>query len=98
MTEKGVNLLSLSWFLEEIKERAMYALMTCEKGSRVDDDVSIELREVLIEFANLMLEELSLGLLPTRDIQHHIDFVPRSSLTNRPAYRRNPKESEELQR
>jgi hypothetical protein len=31
---------------------------------------------VLAEFADLMLEELPLGLPPMRDIPHHIDFVP----------------------
>jgi hypothetical protein len=65
----------------------VYTLMTCEKGSKIDDDVLVELREVLAEFADLMPEELPLGLPPMRDIQHHIDFVPESSLLNRPTYR-----------
>jgi len=99
MTEKGINLLSMSRFLEKIEEESvMYAFMTCEKGSRIDDDVLVELREVLAEFADLMPEEPPLGLPPTRDIQNHIDFVPGSSLPNRPAYRLNLKESKELQR
>jgi hypothetical protein len=88
MIEKGVNLLSMFLFLEEIEEEGfVYTLMTCQKGSRVDDDVSMELPEVLIEFADLIPEELLLGLPPMRDIQHHIDFVPGSSFPNRPAYR-----------
>jgi hypothetical protein len=69
VAEKGVNLLSMSRFLEEIEEEGVvYALMTCEKGSRVDDDVLVELCEMLTEFVDLMLEELPLGLPPMRDI------------------------------
>jgi len=67
--EKGVNLLSMSQFLKEIEEEGVvYTLMTCEKGSIIDDDVSVALREVLAEFADLMPEELPLGLPPVRDI------------------------------
>lgn len=32
-----------------------------------------------------------------RDLQHHIDFVPRASLLNLPHYRLNPKESKIVQ-
>jgi hypothetical protein len=70
VAKKGINLLSMSRFLEEIEEEGVvYALMTCENGSKIDDDVSVELREVLLEFVGLMPEELPLGLPPMRDIQ-----------------------------
>ena len=51
----------------------------------------------LKEFSDVP-EEISHGLPPMRDMQHCIDLVPGSVLPNKPAYRLNPKEHEELQR
>lgn len=49
--DKGVNLLSMSQFLEELEEKAMvYASMPCEEGARGDGDVLVELQEMLPEF------------------------------------------------
>jgi hypothetical protein len=96
--EKGTNLLSMSRFLEEAEEEGVvYTLMPCEEGANIEDEVSVELQEVLTKFADLMPENLSPGLPPMRDIQHHIDLMSGSSLPNQPAYRLSPKESKELQ-
>ncbi|XP_073121517.1 uncharacterized protein [Henckelia pumila] len=50
------------------------------------------------EFDDLFPEELPQGLPPLRGIEHQIDLVPGSALSNRPAYRSNPEETKELQR
>ena len=52
----------------------------------------------LKEFSDVVPEEIPHGLPPMRDMQHCIDLVPGSMLPNKPAYRLNPKEHEELQR
>uniref|UniRef100_A0A2N9J8I5 Integrase catalytic domain-containing protein n=1 Tax=Fagus sylvatica TaxID=28930 RepID=A0A2N9J8I5_FAGSY len=52
----------------------------------------------LKEFSDVVREEIPHGLPPMRDMQHCIDLVPGSVLPNKPAYRLNPKEHEELQR
>ena len=54
-----------------------------------------DVQQVLDEFADVMPNELPQGLPPPRDIQHAIDFAPRSSLPNLPYYRMNPTEQME---
>ena len=53
---------------------------------------------ILNQFSHLFPEEIPSGLPPKRDIQHHIDLIPGSILPNKPAYRTNPKETQEIQR
>ncbi|XP_056854340.1 uncharacterized protein LOC130503799, partial [Raphanus sativus] len=57
-----------------------------------------ELVSLLREYADVFPEDSSNGLPPVRGIEHQIDFVPGSTLPNRPAYRTNPVETRELQR
>ncbi|XP_050875736.1 uncharacterized protein LOC127079398 [Lathyrus oleraceus] len=49
-------------------------------------------------FKELFPEEVPSGLPPIRGIEHHIDLNPRASLPNRPAYRSNPQQTQEIQR
>lgn len=99
VTEKGINLFSMSRFLEEVEEDGVvFVLMPHEEGSRVDDDVSVELWELLTEFVDLMPEELSPDLPPMRDIHHHFNVLSWSSLPNKQVYCLSQKKSEELQR
>ncbi|CAA7031822.1 unnamed protein product [Microthlaspi erraticum] len=50
------------------------------------------------DFQDVFPDDCPKGLPPVRGIEHQIDFVPRSTLPNRPAYRTNPVETKELQR
>ncbi|XP_022864288.1 uncharacterized protein LOC111384260 [Olea europaea var. sylvestris] len=97
---KNPNLLSMSRFLVEVGcEKIVYALMPHENSTaNVDSKFPAEVQQLLMEFSDLMPEDLPPGLPPMRDIQHQIDLIPGSSLPNRPAYRLSPKEAEELQR
>ncbi|KAE8676682.1 putative CCCH-type zinc finger family protein [Hibiscus syriacus] len=96
----NTTLLSMSKFLDEIEHGdVVYALLPYENNTvDVDADLPVEVQRLLVEFSNLMPEDLPHGLPPMRDIQHQIDLVPRSSLPNRPVYRLSRKEAEELQR
>lgn len=42
--------------------------------------------------------EIPLGLPPKRSIQHKIDLIPGSALPNKPAYRTNPQETNEIRK
>ncbi len=52
--------------------------------------------KVLEEFFDVAPKELPDGLPPKRDIQHHLDLIPRSTLPNQVAYRLNPTQHAKL--
>jgi len=52
---------------------------------------------LLQAYAHVFLDEIPSGLPPKRDIQHHIDLIPGAILPNKPAYRMNPKDTEDIQ-
>ncbi|XP_071727992.1 uncharacterized protein [Rutidosis leptorrhynchoides] len=53
---------------------------------------------LLAEYRDVLPDAIPPGLPPMRDIQHCIDFMPGAVNPNKPAYRMNLKEFEELQR
>ena len=57
-------------------------------------DVPLEVKNLLDDFVDMVSDELPSELPPLRDIQHAIDLVPGSELSNLPYYRINPKERE----
>ena len=93
----GCSLLSMSSFLQEAKEaQELYALVTTLSINKTN--VPAEVEHLLQEFKDPFLEELPLELPPLRDIQHHIDLIPRASLPNKSAYRMSLKDHEEMRR
>jgi hypothetical protein len=90
------NLISYKQFIHEAKEGGAYLLFISKQKEGVATPK--EAQELLTEFSDVFPKELPSALPPLRDIQHHIDLFPGASLPNRPAYRMNPKEYEELNR
>ncbi|PKI48228.1 hypothetical protein CRG98_031383 [Punica granatum] len=50
------------------------------------------------EYEDVFSDETPHGLSPIRGVEHQIDFVPGATIPNRPAYRSNSEETNELQR
>ena len=60
------------------------------------DDLPKEIRELLDNFVDIVVDELPNSLPPIRSIIHHIDLIPRVSLPNKVAYRLTSQENEEV--
>ena len=61
-------------------------------------DLPEEIREMLSEFSDIMMDDLPNELPPRRDISHQIDFIPGSNLPNKAAYKLTPQENEEVRK
>ena len=59
---------------------------------------SLGLTPLLQHFSHVFPQEIPHAVPPKRSIQHKIDLVPESTLPNKPAYRINPQETQEIQR
>ncbi|GJW07934.1 RNA-directed DNA polymerase, partial [Tanacetum coccineum] len=69
-----------------------------EKQNTIISDTPPLIQPLLTEFHDVFLANIPAGLPLMREIQHCIDFLPGVSIPNKPSYRINPKEYEELHR
>jgi hypothetical protein len=53
------------------------------------DDLPKEIRELLDNFADIVVDELCNSLPPVGSINHHIDLIPGASLPNKATYSRH---------
>lgn len=84
-------------FDKEAKEsKQVFAVAVTDGGPKAAPEIPPTMQPLLKEFEELFLEELSAGLPSMRDVQHHIDLVPRASIPNLPLYCMNLKESQIL--
>ena len=60
------------------------------------DDFPAEVRILLDDYADIIVDELPNSLPPVRSISHHIELIPGASLPNKESYRLTPQENEEI--
>ena len=58
--------------------------------------MSTEVKTLLDEYANIIVDEFPNGLPPIISISHHNDLILGASLPNKAAYRLTPQENEEI--
>ena len=54
------------------------------------DDLPEEIKTLLNDFSDIIVDELPNALPPIRSISHHIDLIPGESLPKKAAYRSTP--------
>jgi hypothetical protein len=62
------------------------------------EDFLEEIQELLENFVDIVVDELSISFPPIISIGHHIDLIAGSSLSNKATYRLTPQENEEVKR
>ena len=89
-----LGIVSARQFLKGIEEDApVWAIQVRTKTANTNSSSYLDF---LHEFAAVFSTESIDALLPSKAIQHFIDFVPGSTLPNLPHYRPNPAQSAEL--
>nr|GEV65962.1 putative reverse transcriptase domain-containing protein [Tanacetum cinerariifolium] len=84
-------------FTRATKPPFVFALVIAEVNPAAQTPPS-EIKPLLKEFVDVFPSEIPAGLPLVQEIQHCIDFLPGAVIPNKPAYRMNPKEYEELHR
>ncbi|GJX52660.1 putative reverse transcriptase domain-containing protein [Tanacetum coccineum] len=96
---KGYNLFMKKTDFEGLVKTSPYVFtLVVVEENEIISEAPLQVQPLLKEFADVIPDDIPPGLPAMRDIQHCIDFIPGSTIPNRPAYRMNPKEFAELQR
>ncbi|GKB49059.1 gag-pol polyprotein, partial [Tanacetum coccineum] len=79
-----------------IKDFILLGLDECEP--KPPATLHPQIQPLLQSYNHVFPAEIPFGLPPLRTIQHKIDLIPGSVLPNKPAYRSNPQETEEMRK
>ena len=96
--ENKIALLATTSDFREFHEDPTLVLLVlvCNGEVLVSNDMtplSIGVSNILQDFGDVFLEEVTAGLPPLRGIEHQIDLIPGATLPNRAPYRTNPEET-----
>ena len=78
--------------------KPMFLLLYNDANVDINDSLPSVAIALLQDYKDVFPEEMPSGLPPIRGIEHQIDFVPDTTIPNRPAYRSNLEETKELER
>ena len=60
------------------------------------EEFPVEVKNLLDEYAEIIIDKFPNESPPVRSISHHIELIPGASLPNKAAYRLTPQENEEI--
>ena len=87
-------------FLQQMTEEEVSYIIGCkpriEPISTVISDLPVEIKEMLEDYQDIVVDDLPNALPLKRNISHHIDLIPEASLPNKASYWMTPKENEEI--
>ncbi|GJV97985.1 RNA-directed DNA polymerase [Tanacetum coccineum] len=96
---EGSNLFMKKTNFEGLVKTSPYVFtLVVVEENKIISEAPLQVQPLLKEFANVIPDDIPPRLPAMRDIQHCIDFIPGSTIPNRPAYQMILKEFEELQR
>ena len=81
------------------EEDVSYAIVCKPKSESANTIISylpIEIRNMLVDYQDIVVDDFPIVFPPKRSISHHIDLIPREILSNKVSYRMTPKENEEV--
>ena len=98
---KGVLMASKSTYLDEFADGETTLMHLIKSLNMLSEELKASLPAnilaLLEEFKDVFPDDIPPGLPPIRGIEHQIDLIPGASLPNKPAYRMNPTETQEVQ-
>jgi hypothetical protein len=102
-THNTIILISWKELLDEDKKEEEMQFVVVRKprvilNSTSMDDLPEEIRELLENFVDIVMDDLPCSLPPIRSISHHIDLIPGEGLPNKETYRLTSQENEEVKR
>eukprot|EP00253_Pinus_taeda_P032129 PITA_32129 len=106
-TDKGIvgdsiSLISGKELLQEIKEKEMCFVVVGKPkvipASTNLDNLPVEIKHLLDNYFDIIVDELPSALPPIISSSHHIDLIFGASLSNKATYRMTPPENEEVER
>ncbi|GJZ89025.1 reverse transcriptase domain-containing protein [Tanacetum coccineum] len=96
---EGSNLFMKKTDFEGLVKTSPYVFtLVIVEENEIISEAPLQVRPLLKEFVDVIPNDKPPGLPTIRYIQHCIDYIPGSTITNLPAYRMNPKEFVEFQR